>query len=198
MENAKQKNLLIGGLIAVVLIMAVGYAAFATQLNINGTAEITSSWNVHFDSSKISGTGVIDTTTGLTGATAPRGTIEYSNENQTASLTASLNQPGDKVVYTLTILNEGSLKAKAGTPVLKLDDADSGVSGLTATKGHIKFTVTEPTPNSLVATTGSATMTVTAEYIDDDTSAGTTGNVTATESATLGVTITYTQDTATS
>ena len=193
--ETKHKNLIIGGLLAIVLVMAVGYAAFATQLNINGTANITSSWNVHFDSSKTTGAGVIDATTGLTGAQAPTGTVAYADENLTANLTANLTQPGDKIVYTLTILNEGSLDAKAATPVVKLDNGTTGVNGLTATKGHIKFTVTEPTPNPIVAETGVATMTVTAEYIDTDADNAVTGNTTTTESAELGVTITYTQDT---
>ena len=34
---------------AVVFVMAVGYAAFAQLLTINGTASIDSSWDVHFD-----------------------------------------------------------------------------------------------------------------------------------------------------
>ena len=42
----KQKNLLIGFLLAIVLVMAVGYAAFSTQLNISNTASIDSTWNV--------------------------------------------------------------------------------------------------------------------------------------------------------
>ena len=42
----KKKNLIIGGLIAIVLAMAVGYAAFATNLDINGTSTIDSKWDV--------------------------------------------------------------------------------------------------------------------------------------------------------
>ena len=36
--DKKKKNLLIGGLLAVVLLLAVGYAAFATTLNITGSS----------------------------------------------------------------------------------------------------------------------------------------------------------------
>ena len=55
MENmeSKNKNILIASLLAVVLVMAVGYAAFVQQLTISGTAEITSTWNVHFDTTKL-------------------------------------------------------------------------------------------------------------------------------------------------
>jgi len=192
--DTKHKNVLIGGLLAIVFVMAVGYAAFATQLNINGTATITSSWNVHFDATKTTD-DIVAGTAGLTGATAPTGTVTFTDSNLTANLTADLKQPGDKVVYTLTILNKGSLDAKASTPALTLNGGT--VNGLVATKGHIKFTVTEPNPNLLVKDTGSATMTVTAEYIndmnEDGTEGTTTGNTTTTEEATLNVTLTYTQ-----
>ena len=40
MDKKKKKNLLIGGLIAIVLVMAVGYAAFATNLNITSSAQL--------------------------------------------------------------------------------------------------------------------------------------------------------------
>ena len=48
--DTKNKNVLIGGLLAIVFVMAVGYAAFATQLNITGSANVTSTWDVHIKS----------------------------------------------------------------------------------------------------------------------------------------------------
>ena len=108
--NKKQKNILIGALLAIVLVMAVGYAAFQTSLNITNTAQIDSKWDIHFDTTKTSGQGVIDTTTGLQGAQAPTGTIEYSN-GQNATVSAELNQPGDSVQFTLTIVNDGTIDA---------------------------------------------------------------------------------------
>ena len=48
---------LLGGLLAIVLVMAVAFAAFSTSLNITGNASITSSWNVGFDTTKQSGSG---------------------------------------------------------------------------------------------------------------------------------------------
>ena len=89
---SKQKNLLIGGLLAIVLIMAVGYAAFATQLNINGTANIDSSWCVGF---KNTNTSTYVATPGKEGATTPTGSISFSgntcgvNYQPNASLTAA-------------------------------------------------------------------------------------------------------------
>ena len=58
------------GLCAVLVIMAVGFAAFSSQLQINGTSQITSTWCLGFD---IIYTNNIQTKAGLTGATAPAG-----------------------------------------------------------------------------------------------------------------------------
>ena len=191
----KNKNILIGGLLAIVLVMAVGYAAFATQLTINGNATITSNWDVHFDTTKTElVNGVVVGTPGLSGATAPTGTIVYqdssnNSSNLHAKLNAKLTQPGDTVVFTLTILNDGNLNAVLDSgPTLTLSGGT--VSGLTATKGNITFTVT--TPGSISAKNGnepgSTTMTVTATFTEPG-----TGNYTTTESATLDVNFTYKQ-----
>ena len=182
--ESKHKNALIGALLAVVFVMAVGYAAFAQTLTINGTASIDSTWNVHFDGSKTEGAGVIEVEAGLAGATAPDGgTISYTDSDHKASLNASLNQPGDKVTYTLTILNTGTIDAKLHAPVLTVEGATAG-TGLTQSKGNIQFTVqglAEGT--SLPNTTGSTTVQVIAEYIDSaggDTTSGTEQSATAT------------------
>ena len=183
--ESKHKNALIGALLAVVFVMAVGYAAFAQTLTINGTASIDSTWNVHFDGSKTEGAGVIEVEAGLEGATAPNGgTISYTDSDHKASLNASLNQPGDKVTYTLTILNTGTIDAKLHAPVLTVEGATAGTGTLTQSKGNIQFTVqglAEGT--SLPNTTGSTTVQVIAEYIDSaggDTTSGTEQSATAT------------------
>ena len=63
-HESRNKNILIGALLAVILIMGVGYAAFAQQLNINGTANITSTWQVELTNiadTGQNGTGIIST-----------------------------------------------------------------------------------------------------------------------------------------
>ncbi|MBR2832930.1 MAG: hypothetical protein IKE75_00565 [Bacilli bacterium] len=179
MEESKKKNILIGGLLAIVLVMAVGYAAFATTLNISGSASISSSWNVHFDTTKTSGTGVVATT-----GTATGGTISYSDGQHATISSTGLVAPGDSATYTLTILNTGSLPATLGA--ITLSGTSCTVSGLTctSTSGNIKFTVTNPSPTALPATSGSATMTVKAEYVDQD--------VTEATSETASIQITFT------
>ena len=182
--ESKHKNALIGALLAVVFVMAVGYAAFAQTLTINGTATIDSTWNVHFDDTKTEGAGVIDVTTGLAGATAPDGgTIAYSDSNHKADLSATLHQPGDKVTYTLTILNTGSIDAALHEPVLTVEGATAGTGTLTQSKGNIQFSVQGLADGtSLPNTSGSTTVQVIAEYIDTagNTTSGTEQTATAT------------------
>lgn len=184
----KDKKFVIGALLAILIVMAVGYSAFSTVLTINGTASINSNWNVAFDTTKTSGVnGVITKTTGFTGGTAPDGSVSYGSNGQTATVNATLRQPGDKVVFKLTIQNKGTLAANLGTP--SVSGTNCSASGLTCTSssGHIKFTVTNPTPTSLAASTGTSTITVTAEFPNTTVSSSTT------ENASIKVTLNATQ-----
>ena len=215
--DSKNKNILIGGLLAIVLVMAVGYAAFATQLQINGTAQITSSWNVHFDTTKTVDPAATTNQSGKLAITPgsseqPSGSITFTNDT-TANVAATLKAPGDSVQFTLTIVNDGTINATKNSVVLALDSATATALGQnaptvagtdrTVTIGHIKFDITEPA-TSLPATSGSntTTMTVTATYVAGEvTGAGAgsgtpiTGNVTSPESAGITVTIVYAQAT---
>ena len=44
--NRTQRNYIIIGLCAILVIMGVGYAAFSSQLKISGTSNIDSTWDV--------------------------------------------------------------------------------------------------------------------------------------------------------
>ena len=46
----RNKKVIIIAMCIAVLLMVVGYAAFATKLTINGTSSITSTWNIYFES----------------------------------------------------------------------------------------------------------------------------------------------------
>jgi len=92
----KDKGILTIMLCTVVVIMAVAYAAFSTTLTINGTASISSTWEVGFEqeSSSCSDGSVVSVT----------GTL--------ATLAVELESPGDSVTCTLTVKNTGTLDAK--------------------------------------------------------------------------------------
>ena len=183
--ESKHKNALIGALLAVVFVMAVGYAAFAQTLTITGTATIESTWDVHFDTEK---TTDIQYETGAGGTVQPQGTVSFTPGNEySATINATLNQPGDKVTFTLTIMNEGTIAADLGTPVLSLNGggSDSNPDDLIIQEGNIIFTVTNPTP-ATINDGQTATMTVTAEFDENAQSVGdtTTSSITVTTKAT--------------
>ena len=162
--QAKQKNRLIGILLAVVFIMAVGYAAFAQQLTINGGAEITSKWDVHMTES---GAEYVPSSTM---GTMPTGSINIAPDGLTATLSANFVSPGDKIVFTVPIENKGTLNARLNTIVLSSTTPDMVIDDddLTATTadGNIKYTVTSPGTGTLVASTGKTTIEITAEFVD--------------------------------
>ncbi len=171
--ESKHKNILIGALLAVVFVMAVGYAAFAQQLTINGSAEITSTWDVKYDSTKTEATpGVVEVVTGFAGGTTPKGTVSYDNDDHNANISATLYQPGDTVTFTLTIKNNGTIPATVGTPTVEMT-GDQDVQPLVARKGNIQFTVT-PAATTTMNQNDTVTMTVKAEFISGATSVGTT------------------------
>ena len=171
--ESKHKNILIGALLAVVFVMAVGYAAFAQQLTINGSAEITSTWDVKYDSTKTEATpGVVDAVAGFAGGTTPKGTVSYDNDDHNANVRATLYQPGDTVTFTLTIKNYGTIPATVGTPTVEMT-GDQDVQPLVARKGNIQFTVT-PAATTTMNQNDTVTMKVKAEFISSATSVGTT------------------------
>ena len=184
--EAKHKNALIVALLAVVFVMAVGYAAFAQQLTINGSAEITSRWDVHMTQEDTS------TTPTSTMGTTPSGSVTVNEGGLTASFTANLVSPGDKVTFSVPIVNAGTLNARLSTITLSSDTPEMVIDngGLTATTkdGNIKYTVTSPGTGTLNANNGKATVTIVAEFVDK----ASQGNLNG-ASANLTVTMNYVQ-----
>jgi len=94
----KKKNMIIGGLLALIFLMSVGYAAFATNLNISGTAN-TSSWIIKI-------TNIREKT-----HTGGADTENTSFTDLSASFSSTLTQPGDSVTYEVTVENMGNIDA---------------------------------------------------------------------------------------
>ncbi|MBR3898141.1 MAG: BspA family leucine-rich repeat surface protein [Bacilli bacterium] len=162
-----KRNYLIIGLCAVVVAMAVGFAAFSSQLNINGTSEVTGSWCVGFDTSK---TTDYVATPGITGAAEPSASIAFdgiscgnANYKTGANLSASFKQPGDMVNYTLTIKNDSSVDAKIDSIVV--GDKKINIEK-TYTEGNIKFIIGMPLDTSL-SSGESTTMNVKIQFQND-------------------------------
>ncbi|MCI9585613.1 MAG: hypothetical protein HFH45_03150 [Bacilli bacterium] len=101
MSQKKKNNIIIGSLCAVVLLMAVGYAAFSSILNIKGTSTIGSNWNILI-------TNVVSKN--IVGSASNKEEPKW--EALTATLKTNLVSPGDSIEYDVTIENRGNLNAK--------------------------------------------------------------------------------------
>ena len=100
MTKRKKNNIIIGSLLAVVLLMAVGYAAFSSVLNIQGTGSISSKWNIKITNVEVS--NIIGDASDAAGTTF---------EDLTATINSNLVSPGDSITYDVTIRNDGNIDA---------------------------------------------------------------------------------------
>ena len=143
MSQSKKRNIIIGSLCAVVLLMAVGYAAFQAVLNIQGTSNITSSWNVKI--TKVESKNIV-------GTASNNG--DPSFEELSATFKTSLQTPGDSIEYDITVNNAGSLDAK-------LDDIALSDTNNPA----IKFTSSGMTKGDVITAGNTKVLIVKVEYI---------------------------------
>ena len=115
--NSTQRNYLIIGLCAILVIMGVGYAAFSSQLKITGTSNIDSTWSVKI---------ISITPTDIIGEAKDKPEItDYTDT--TATFGTSLKLPNDSITYNIVIENQGSLDAKLDT-ISKTDTNNSAIS----------------------------------------------------------------------
>ena len=105
------KSILIGGLLAVIVVMAVGYAAFASSLKISGTSNISTTWDVEI-------TDI--TTSNKVGSASVKEQPTF--EKLTATFSTNLVSPGDSITYNIKVENKGSLDAKLNKITLTKED----------------------------------------------------------------------------
>ncbi len=115
------QNIIIVVLSVAVLAMSVGFAVYAQQLTVNGTATFSAAkWDVHFDTSSFNETSTIKASEKNVGNTA----ITYS---------VTLPSPGTEYSFTVNAKNYGTIDAALEAITL---------SGLTeAQKKYISYTV---------------------------------------------------------
>lgn len=148
-----RKNIFIIALIAIVVVMSVGYAALAQQLTINGTANITASWDVRI-------TGI--TSKNLVGATVSNGYPTYSVTD--ASFDVSLAYPGASATFDITVQNNGTIDAI-------LDSITGVTEANTNDPVYISYTVSGITDGDrLNAGSAAQTLTVTVTWNAAETS----------------------------
>ena len=162
----KSKKIIMVMMCCLICIMAIGYAAFATNLTINGTANITSTWKVLF--TKIEKVEKIGTASAIKAPTV---------EGTSATFDVDLKSPGDAIVYEITVENQGTLDAI-------INDITASETGSDA----IKFGISGIKKGDKLAKSTTTTFNVTISYDESVTSQPATTN------NTLTVNINYVQD----
>ena len=162
----RRKKAIIITMCTLICIMAVGYAAFATNLTITGTSSIESTWKILF--TKIEEESK---TSGVTITKAP------TAEGTTATFNVDLTSPGDKIVYKITVANQGTIDAI-------INDITARETGSDA----IKFEISGIKKGDKLAKGSSTTFNVTISY---DSNVISQPNLT---DNTLTVSINYVQD----
>jgi len=108
----RNKNNIIIGLCAIVVLMGIGFASFSQRLEIGDTTVTNSDWNVYIKS-VVAGTPV-------GGATGSAQVVDRAS----AKLTANLQSPGDSVTYTITVANDGNIDAVLDLITLSASNSD--------------------------------------------------------------------------
>ena len=165
--NTRQRNYIILGLCSILLIMAAGYAAFRTQLNINGTSNITSEFKVlitDIQSSVLAGEA--------TDAEEP------SHTETTATFKTNLVSPGDSMQYDITVENRGDIDAVLESIDVNTSDNEAILFETTGIKRGDKLLPDESDILTVIVTYNpeitdqpsnlNATVTVTLNYVQDD------------------------------
>ena len=114
--NRTQRNYIIIGLCAILLIMVVGYAAFQSQLKISGTSNIASNFLVKITNIEVSN---------IVGGAADKPDVT-PHTDISATFGVTLQSPGDSITYDITIANQGTIDAVLKT-ITKTDTNNSAI-----------------------------------------------------------------------
>ena len=88
LRSKKKRNIIIFSLVGVLLCMAIGYAAFQTQLKVTGTTKVTSNWDIE----------ITNVTSGTPTGSAENA-VAPSFDKLWASMEANLYDKGDAMEY---------------------------------------------------------------------------------------------------
>ena len=105
-KERRTKALVIVVLLIVVAGLTIAFAALSTTLNINGTAYLDAAkWGIRFEN-------LSSPTKRGSATTIGTAKIEESKSAEITGINVSLSTPGDKVTYTVDLVNEGTINAK--------------------------------------------------------------------------------------
>ena len=157
-KERRTKALVIVVLLIVVAGLTVAFAALSTTLNINGTAYLDAAkWGIRFEN--LSSPTMVGTAT-----TTGTAKIEETKSAEITDINVSLSTPGDKVTYTVDLVNKGTINAK-------IDNIEKTV--LTSEQQrYLTFKVTdkngkEISQNDILSAGETKKITITIEFIKD-------------------------------
>ncbi len=105
-KERRTKALVVVVLLIVIAGLTVAFAALSTTLNINGTAYLDAAkWGIRFENLSSPTRVGKATTTGTA-------KIEETKSAEITDMNVSLSIPGDKIVYTVDLVNKGTINAK--------------------------------------------------------------------------------------
>lgn len=102
MRYNRKKTFLIMILCTMMVFMGIGYATFTQKLSVSSTATIDSTWSVRIKSIDYKTEGYAD---------VKDNTPTILNDGVSAKLITKLLAPNDSITYTITVKNEGTIKA---------------------------------------------------------------------------------------
>ena len=164
MNKTRRFNIIMVVAVAMIAIMSIGYALFASTLTIGASGEIKGKWGVAFNTESFTATG---------SATDKEGSPSVSRSS--VQFNVDFAKPGDSKTYVFTVENTGNIDAILEEVNLVADSANSPEISFeyTVKNGNdIIVSNTDENISSSVAgltnTTGSHTVTVTITYVSSD------------------------------
>ena len=121
LSRRKKNNIIIASLCAIVVLMGIGYAAFSSQLRINGTSSISSNWDIRITNIETmlpSEMGDGDTPDGYN-------ISEPTYTPSSATFNAGFELPGSMIYYVVEVSNMGSLDAQVTIGNLNCGDNEN-------------------------------------------------------------------------
>ena len=113
-RNERTRNIILIVLAVCLIGITVAYATLSQNLNISGVANVDkTSWNIHFTNvltPKVEGQ-----------ATGGKAVLNDGKTVLTIS-EGTLSAPGDKIIYTFDVINEGDLPAEVETTLTQMED----------------------------------------------------------------------------
>lgn len=173
-REREMKTLVIAALVISVVAIGVGFAAFSTTLQINGTATVNTvgkTWDVRFENIE----KTAESTTGVDSSvpTISNGTAGENKTNTAiGTITAAFTAPKQKLQYKITVKNAGTYDAKltaASIPTLDTitvtGTGDAAETDAANVKKHLKFSFTKLDGSAVTAETDTLDAGATQDYL---------------------------------